>query len=75
MQHADSVLSRTRTACRKDGAAALERHARLVALGLEEAREIELANLTPDEREAVRRDEEFLARVLDVIREKRYSVA
>jgi hypothetical protein len=53
----------------------LERHARLVALGLEEAREVELAALTPEERESVREDEAFLERLLDVIRERRYSVA
>jgi hypothetical protein len=53
----------------------LERHARLVALGLEEAREVELAALTPEERESVREDEAFLERLLDLIRERRYSVA
>jgi hypothetical protein len=55
-------------------AAELERHARLVALGLEEAREVESHMLTPEERRAVREDEELLQRLLDRISERRYSV-
>lgn len=53
----------------------LERHARLVALGLEEAREVELAKLTPEERLAVLHDEALYARLLDRIERRRYSLA
>jgi len=53
----------------------LERHARLVALGLEEAREIELAALTPEERRAVREEEELLQTLLDRIIERRAVAA
>jgi hypothetical protein len=49
----------------------LERHARLVALGLEEAREVELLKLTPEEQRKVREDEELFARLLDAISERR----
>jgi hypothetical protein len=35
---------------------------------------VELAALAPEEREAMRRDEAFLERLLDTIRERRYSV-
>lgn len=52
----------------------LERHAKLVALGLEETREIELAKLTPEERAKVREDEALFAHLLDVISTRRYSV-
>jgi hypothetical protein len=49
----------------------LERHARLVALGLEEAREVELLKLTPEEQRKVREDEELFARLLDAISQRR----
>ncbi len=52
----------------------LERHARLVALGLEETREAELYALTPEERRKLREDEELFTRLLDRISERRYSV-
>ncbi len=52
----------------------LERHARLVAIGLEETREVELAALAPDEREAVLRDKALFTRLLDAISERGYSV-
>ena len=44
----------------------LARHARLVALGLEEAREVELLKLTPEEREKAREDEELFTRLLAI---------
>ena len=47
--------------------------ARLVALGLEEAREAELLAHSPEEREAVRR-EEVLSSLLDRISERRYGL-
>jgi hypothetical protein len=52
----------------------LERHARLIALGLEDARAVELAALPPEEREAVRREEEFLSSLLVRISERRYGL-
>ena len=52
----------------------LEKHARLVALGLEETREVDLLALTPEEREKLREDEALFARLLDAISERRYSV-
>ncbi len=52
----------------------LEKHARLVALGLEETRAAELYALTPEERRKVREDEELFQRLLDRISERRYSL-
>ena len=51
----------------------LERHARLVAQGIEEAREAERLAQSAEEREAVRREEEFLAHILDRISERRLA--
>ena len=53
----------------------LERHARVIAQELADAREAKLLVLTPEQQEAVRRDEEFLALLLDRIEQRRYPVA
>ncbi len=52
----------------------LERHARLIVLGLEEAREAERLALTDEERQAVREEEALFARLLDRVAEHGYSV-
>lgn len=52
----------------------LERHARLVAQGIEEAREAERYDLTPEERKVLLQEEEVLADLLDRITEKQLLV-